>query len=337
MNKLRVACIGTGYFSQFHYDAWRRINNVELIASCSLTLEEANKTGVKAFACAEHMLQSVQVDIIDIITPPSSHLELISQCAQSGVKNIICQKPFCESLEQAKNAIAICQEHNARLIVHDNFRFQPWFRKMKEAIDEDVLGEIHQLSFRLRTGDGQGPNAYLERQPYFQTMDKLLIHETGVHYIDTFRYLLGKPISVYADLRKQNPVIAGEDAGFFILEFEKGIRALFDGNRHLDHAAENCRNTFGESLLEGSKASITLLGNGELTIRQFGAQQSAIALPARQYQGFAGDCVHALQSHVVQSLLEDKSIENEAHDYLTVLEIESAIYQSAETGQNILL
>ena len=42
-------------------------------------------------------------------------------------------------------------------------------------------------------------------------MPRLLIHETGVHYIDTFRYLFGTPTAVHADLRRCNPVIAGED------------------------------------------------------------------------------------------------------------------------------
>lgn len=337
MSAIYVACIGTGYFSQFHYDAWRRIYDVELIASCSLFIDEAIKTGLPAFDSAERMLEQITPDIVDIITPPSSHLELITLCAKKGVKTIICQKPFCNSLDQAKAAIATCNTHNTRLVVHDNFRFQPWFRQMKHAIDEGQLGDIHQLTFRLRTGDGQGPTAYLNRQPYFQTMNKFLIHETGVHYIDTFRYLLGKPVSVYADLRTLNPVISGEDAGYFIIEFENGTRALFDGNRHLDHNADNCRTTLGEALLEGSKASVSLLGSGELSLRQFGSQIADIILPAIQHRGFAGDCAHALQSHVALGIKAGTVLENEATDYLPVLEIEAAIYQSAKSGQKIAL
>ena len=337
MSKLRVACIGTGYFSQFHYDAWRRIDGAEIVASCSLDIDDEKNTGVATFNSAEQMVESVNPDIVDIITPPSSHLELISLCAESGVKNIICQKPFCESLDQAKAAVAICKTHDTRLIVHDNFRFQPWFRKMKQAIDHGQLGDIHQLTFRLRTGDGQGQNAYLERQPYFQTMKKFLIHETGVHYIDTFRYLLGKPTSVYADLRKLNPVISGEDAGYFIMEFANGKRALFDGNRHLDHEADNCRTTLGEALLEGSTATIKLSGTGELSLREFGTRQTDVILTEHQYSGFAGDCVHALQTHVVQCINSSTKIENEAEDYLPVLELEAAIYQSSNSGQKVKL
>jgi len=141
---------------------------------------------------------------------------------------------------------------------------------MHSAIQSNKIGTVHQITFRLRTADGQGNDAYMDRQPYFQTMPKLLIHETGVHWIDTFRYLLGNPIAVYADLRKLNPVIAGEDAGYVLFEFESGKRALFDGNRHLDHAAENHRMTLGECLIEGTEGSLKLFGNGQVTHREFG-------------------------------------------------------------------
>ncbi|MEO0763052.1 MAG: hypothetical protein AAFZ09_14815, partial [Pseudomonadota bacterium] len=60
--------------------------------------------------------------------------------------------------------------------------------------------------------DGQGPDAYHARQPYFQRMPRFLVHETAVHWIDTFRYLMGEAETVYADLRRLNPAIAGEDA-----------------------------------------------------------------------------------------------------------------------------
>ena len=337
-NKIQVACIGTGYFSQFHYEAWRRIEDVELVASASLSIEEAKNTGLPAYENAQLMLAETKPGLVDIITPPISHLDLIKQCAGTGVKTIICQKPFCNSIEEAKAAIAICKQSGTLLIVHENFRFQPWYRKMKQVLDEGIIGDVHQLTFRLRTGDGQGADAYLDRQPYFQKMDKFLIHETGVHWIDTFRYLFGKPEAVYADLRKLNPHIAGEDAGYFIMTFADGKRALFDANRHLDHNTDNCRNTLGEALLEGTKGTITLSGMGELTLRKFGSRDIKTLYAERQWKGFAGDCVYALQSHVIKGIQQPNTgFENTAEDYIFVIEMEEAIYKSAETGQKVNL
>lgn len=333
--KVKVACVGAGYFSQFHYEAWARIDQASLVASVDGDIEKAKITRLSAYDDLESMLEVEKPDLLDIITPPNTHFDFIKKALAGNVKVIICQKPFCNSLEEAREIVEISEAAGIPIIVHENFRFQPWYRLMKHEIEKGTLGDIHQLTFRLRTGDGQGPKAYLDRQPYFQKMEKFLIHETGVHWIDTFQYLLGKPISVYADLRRMNSNITGEDAGYFIMDFEDNKRAIFDANRHLDHAAENCRTTLGECLLEGTKATISLSGNGELTMRKFGSQTESILLEAKNYQGFAGDCVYALQSHVISGILNDSKFENSASEYLRVLELEKAIYNSACKGSKI--
>jgi predicted dehydrogenase len=189
------------------------------------------------------------------------------------------------------------------------------------------------VTFRLRPGDGQGPEAYLARHPYFQEMPRFLVHETAVHWIDTFRSLLGEPTAVYADLRRVNPVIAGEDAGYILFDHPGGARALFDGNRSLDHAADNHRRTMGEALVEGTEGTIELRRDGSLWLRQFNAMAPDCLLPPDTWEGFGGDYVHALQAHVVSGLLDGTAIENCARDYLRVIDIEEAIYASAEAGR----
>ena len=335
MSTVSVACVGAGYFSRFHYEAWSRITNVAIVGAMDQRLESAQDTGYEAFDNLPSMLQKTQPQLLDIITPPATHLAFIRQALEYGVKAMICQKPFCASLNEAQEATKLCAEANIPLIIHENFRFQPWYRYIKETIQADAIGSVHQLTFRLRTGDGQGDDAYMDRQPYFQTMPQLLIHETGVHWIDTFRYLLGNPLSVYADLRKMNPVIAGEDAGYMVFEFEQGVRALFDGNRHLDHAARNHRMTLGECLVEGTKGTLQLLGDGSVHHRIFGEVEASTVLQAQDWPGFAGDCVFALQNHVISALLTGSALENTAEEYLAVLKIEAAVYQSAEEHRRI--
>ncbi|PCI02931.1 MAG: dehydrogenase [Hyphomicrobiales bacterium] len=334
---LKICCIGAGYFAQFHYDAWARIAGAKLIASVDMDLEKARTTGLAAYSDIEEMFANETPDIIDIITPPEGHLEAIKAALAKDVSAIICQKPFCGGLEQATIAVELARQANTLLIVHENFRFQPWYRTIKERIEGGAIGEVLQASFRLRTGDGQGPDAYLDRQPYFQKMPRFLIHETAVHWVDTFRYLMGNPDFVYADLRRHNEAIAGEDAGYLILGYDNGQRAMFDGNRLLDHAAENLRNTLGECLVEGTAGTLELDGFGNVTERKFGETEKRIILPAQSYEGFAGDCVHALQSHVISGLLNGTGFENEAADYLKVQEIEEALYQSNETGSRVRL
>lgn len=332
---LRVACIGAGYFSQFHYGSWARMAGVICVGSCDRDLSKAQATGLPAYDTLARMLEETAPDLLDIILPPVAHAETIRLALASGIKTIICQKPFCTDITEAEETTALAEAAGARIIIHENFRFQPWFRAIKSAIEEGLIGTVQQVTFRLRPGDGQGPRAYLDRQPYFQTMEKLLIHETGVHYIDTFRFLLGEPSAVYADLRRMNPVIAGEDAGYVLFDFAENTRALLDGNRHLDHLATNLRCTMGEGLIEGTGGTLTLTGDGAVHLRTHSSTVMTQMLGPNTRDGFGGDCVHYLQSHVIAGLMQGTPFENEARDYLQVIRIENAIYASADKGQKL--
>ena len=334
-DRIRVACLGAGYFGRFHYDAWRRLEDVELVGSADNDISKAERSGVPAFDNLGKMLADVEPDIVDIITPPPSHFEAISTTIEAGARAIICQKPFCETGEQAKLAVQLARDADIPLIIHENFRFQPWYRRIARAIAAGEIGDACQVTFRMRTGDGQGADAYLDRQPYFRTMERLLIRETGVHWIDTFRFLLGDPTAVYADLRRLNPVIKGEDAGYVIFDFPNNVRAVYDGNRHLDHDSENCRLTFGEALVEGTSGTLSLSGDGTVTLRRFGLTESQVILAPQDWPGFAGDSVYALQQHVVKGILDNREFENTAEDYLRVMEIEEAIYRSAELHRKL--
>ncbi|GAA6209093.1 Gfo/Idh/MocA family oxidoreductase [Cognatishimia sp. WU-CL00825] len=334
---IRVACVGAGYFSQFHYGSWARMARVDLVGSCNREITKAQATGLPAYNDLEVMIAEQKPDLLDIILPPVAHAATIRQALAQGIKWMICQKPFCQDLAEAKAIIAEAEAVGATIVVHENFRFQPWYRAIKDLLDGQRIGTLQQATFRLRPGDGQGPEAYLQRQPYFQDMPKFLVHETAVHWVDTFRYLLGNPTAVYADLRRMNPVIAGEDAGYILFDHPNQVRALFDGNRHLDHAADNLRRTMGEAIFEGTEGVIALYGDGSVTLRRFGSTDEAQIKAADTWDGFGGDCVHALQTHVISGLFGETQLENQALDYIKVIEIEEAIYTSARIEKKIAL
>ena len=146
---LRVACLGAGYFSQFHFDAWERIEEVELVGIANRNIEKARQTGHPAFGGLEQMLEATSPDLLDIITPPETHLAAIKAALDHGVKAIICQKPFCASLEEARIAVSLAEKAGVPLIVHENFRFQPWYREMARSLAAGEIGDVHQIDLPL--------------------------------------------------------------------------------------------------------------------------------------------------------------------------------------------
>ena len=136
----------------------------------------------------QQMLEQFTIDVLDIVTLPHTHRPMIQTALEYGVKKIICQKPFCTSFAEAKEMVVRAEQAGASLIIHENFRFQPWYRYLKEALKKRRFGEIYQFEFALRPGDGRG--YAFERQPYFQQMPGFLIQETAVHFFRCILFLI---------------------------------------------------------------------------------------------------------------------------------------------------
>jgi predicted dehydrogenase len=255
----------------------------------------------------------------------------VTAAAKLGLP-VICQKPLAPTLAEAEAVVAAAERAGTLLVVHENFRFQPWYREMRRLLAAGSLGNLHCVSFRLRPGDGQGAMAYLARQPYFQRMERFLVHETAIHFIDTFRFLLGEVSGVTARLRRMNPHIVGEDAGIIMFEFAAGQTGLFDGNRLNEHVAENTRLTMGEMWLEASAGVLRLDGGGGLWWKPHGGAEAAHDYGWSDI-GFGGDSVFALQAHVLSHLRDGTRLENSGRDYLRNLEIEEAVYRSAKENR----
>lgn len=336
--RLRGVAVGAGYFSQFHYDAWLRIRDADLMALCDVNEERASATAQRfgiprVYRDVARMIEKERPQFIDIITPPETHAAICRMAGAHGV-HVLCQKALAPTYEEATRIIADAETAGIRLMVHDNFRFQPWHREFRRLIDENAIGRLHSISCQTRMGDGWGADAYLGRQPYFRTMPKLLIFETGVHFIDVFRYLAGEVRRVYARLRRLNPIIAGEDCGLVVLDFESGATAVWDANRFNESLSTDARYTFGEFLIEGDGGSLRLNEDGRLLLHPLGERPHEHDYP-RTRQGFGGDCCHTAIAHFVHSLIRGTPFETEGRDYLRTLAVQEAVYASAASGQAV--
>jgi len=337
----RGLCIGAGYFSQFHLDAWKRMEDVEIVAICDQDEARANEAADRFSIphVARDLKQGLKlghIDFVDIITPPASHLGLVEQAAIAGL-NVICQKPLAPDFRTARKLVALTEVTGIRFMVHENFRFQPWHREVRRLIEAGAVGDrLHTLTMRTRLGDGWGPDAYRARQPYFRDMPRFLVHETGVHLIDTFRYLGGEIIEAYALLRRLNADIAGEDTGLLTFRLANGAVAVWDANRFNDSNAGDPRYTFGELLVEGNGGTIRLASDGTLTVQPLGGRETPHPY-THVDRGFGGDCVHRTQRYFIDSLNSGEPFETNGADYLKTLEVVEAAYESSRLNRPVAI
>ncbi len=126
--KIKIAGVGAGYFSQYHYESWNRLDDVNLIAICDINQDRAAKTAKKfnipkVFNNFDLMLRETNPDLVDIITPVSSHMKLVRTAIENKTA-VICQKPLAENLESAKIMVELAEDSSVFFAVHENFRFQ---------------------------------------------------------------------------------------------------------------------------------------------------------------------------------------------------------------------
>ena len=335
---LKGVGVGAGYFAPFQYEAWTRLPEVTIAAIYNRTEARARELmaqyGVgRYYADWREMIDVERPDFVDIITPPDTHEEMCAYAAARGV-HIICQKPLAPTLAESRRIVENAALARVRFMVHENFRWQPWYRTIKQIQVERTIGDFTHVHFMMRMGDGWGEDAYLARQPFFRDYPRLLVYETGVHFIDTFRYLLGEVSSVYAQLRRLNEVIRGEDAGQLLLTFESGATAVWDANRYNEVEAESPRFTFGVLRVDATRGHLTMDTESRIRLKPLGQPGRDVDY-ARDKRGFAGDSVYRLQRHFVDCMRSGASFESTGDDYLKTVEVVEAAYESAAREQMV--
>ena len=333
----RGLLIGAGYFAQFQAEGWQRIPSAEIVAVADAAPGKArvfaDKFGIpNAYESVEEALDREKPDFVDIATRPEAHLPLTRLAAERR-NHVICQKPMAPTWEESVSMVEACERAGVRLLMHENWRWQPWYREARRILDSGALGKLFQISFQWRTGDGRGEQPYTT-QPYFSQMPLLLVYETLVHPLDTFRYLGGEIASVYCLNRRVNPILIGEDQSLIVLASRAGVPGLIDANRVSGPVPVPV--AMNSTLIEGDRATLRISTDGRLWLTQYDQPERPHEFAIPQV-GYKGDSVRATQEHLLESLRSGRPSESDGRDYLKTVRAVFACYESAQTGQAVVL
>lgn len=291
--------------------------DVELAAACDLDLQRAQAAAPRAYTSAAEMLDRETLDFVDIATRPASHLELVRLTLGCGIATI-CQKPMAPTWQDALEMARIARNAPVPLVIHENWRWQPWYREAHRIIHSGGIGQPVSYLFRTRQRDGAGPHPYM-RQPYFPEMPRLLVYETMVHHIDTARFLFGDIESIYAQARRHNPAIRGEDCAIVTMRHTGSVDGVIDGHRFVDTDPPGA--AMGEAWIDGDESALCINGRGEVF-----RDGQRIFVPTEE--GYRGDSVYATQRHFVECLRDGVPSESSAEKYLHTFGAVEAAYRS---------
>jgi len=201
-----------------HAEAAANNDRTELIALVdddaeSLALAEKLYPAVARFETAAEMLAVSVPEIAIIATPPESHARLIHECAEAGVRAIVCEKPISDDLGEAREAVAACRARGVELFVNHMRRFDPLIRRYREYVAGGYVQDT-------QIGPIRAVTAYY---------DKGIFHG-GTHIVDLLRFFLGEAEWVTAVRNEFNAPDPVDPALDGVIGFE-GVQAtlqIFD-------------------------------------------------------------------------------------------------------------
>jgi predicted dehydrogenase len=302
--------------------------NVEIVAACDSRMERAQAVSERAYASLAAMLERENLDFVDIVSRSDTHLDLVMQAAQRGLA-ICCQKPMAPDWPTACRMVEAAEATGVRLMIHDNWRWQPWYRAAQKMIAAGDIGTPVSYGFRCRWKDGAG-NAPYPKQSYFRDLRRFIIDETLVHHIDTARFLFGDIHSVYAEAMRVNPRIQGEDHAILTVRHIAPVMGWLDGHSFV--ALDDPGPSIDESIFEGEEGSIRISAAGEIWSghKKIWTQDFSV--------GYRGDSVYNALVHFVQCLETGERFETEAREYLeTTFAAVEAGYASVASQRQVAI
>ena len=154
---LHIGIIGYGYWGKHILRNFAAHECVSVVALCDTNLRALKQVqqqypDIAVFADAQEMIALPGLDAVAIITPTSTHYELAQQCLRNG-KHIFIEKPFVTTSAQADELINLAEQQHLMIMVDHTFLFSSSVRKIKELIDDEVLGKLYYFdSIRVNMG-----------------------------------------------------------------------------------------------------------------------------------------------------------------------------------------
>ncbi len=121
-----------------HAHAVQYIKELNLYVIIESNKERAIKAREKwDCSIADKLFLTEEIDIVTVASPTETHYNIIKETVEKiKPKIIICEKPFCNNLEDAVVAIKLCKENNIKLIVHYNRRYCNLYAMAKSIYNE---------------------------------------------------------------------------------------------------------------------------------------------------------------------------------------------------------
>ncbi|MFR4597578.1 MAG: Gfo/Idh/MocA family oxidoreductase [Coprobacillus cateniformis] len=144
----------------------------------------------------QELLNDQEVQVIIISTPSQSHYELAKTVLNAG-KNCVVEKPFTETLEEAKELYTLAKQKGVMIQCYQNRRFDSDFLTVQKVIESGKLGDLLELEMHF---DYYRP--YIPESVHEFSQINSYLYGHGCHTLDQVISYFGKPDSIHYDVRQ---------------------------------------------------------------------------------------------------------------------------------------
>lgn len=212
---LKIGVLGAGHLGKIHMDCLLGLKDYFSLegfydVDLSISQKVTKDIGVRAFSSFEKMLENV--DVVDVVTPTSTHFELASQAVRAG-KHLFIEKPVTETPKEAEELMALVKQRNVKVQVGHVERFNPAMLAVKGIALNPMFVEAH----RLATFNPRGT-------------DVPVVLDLMIHDIDIVLSLVNSPVKLIS--ASGVPVVSDTpDIANARIEFENGCVANLTASR----------------------------------------------------------------------------------------------------------
>ena len=231
MDQIQWGIIGCGNVTEVKSGpAFNKIPNSKLVAvmrrDAALAEDYARRHNVpKWYSDVDELVNDPDVNAIYIATPPNVHEAYTEKALRAG-KPVYVEKPMALDAAECSRMNAVSKETGVPLFVAYYRRSLPYFIKLKELIDSNIIGDIRYV------------NICLQWQPYDEEIGELRkpkwrvqpaisggghFHDLASHQFDLLEYILGPIKSANGIARNQAGLYDADDITVASFEFESGV------------------------------------------------------------------------------------------------------------------
>ena len=187
---LKVAVVGVGGISGAHIPAWKKMEDVELVALCDVRPEQMDKyDGVNKYTDFTEMLDKEQLDILDICLPTYLHADYAIIAMDRGI-HVLSEKPISLHKADVARVYGAAKRNGVQFMVAQVLRFWPEYLKLKEIVDTGVYGKLlNGIMQRL----GNHPQWSWDGWMGDEARSGLTPYDLHIHDLDFMIYTFGKP------------------------------------------------------------------------------------------------------------------------------------------------